>query len=81
MNESNKHSTPNQQEDLESQIDQLLFAFADYIKHHAQTGLGGPDHHGTTRRKLMALVESYGDSRAADELESLPYRVSIWTAT
>ena len=41
---------------LREEMNKALSAFADYIRHHERTGLGGANHQTTTRESILAAI-------------------------
>lgn len=40
-------------------LDEILFSFADYIKHHEKTGLGGQNNQNLIKVKLLAWRDAH----------------------
>ena len=49
--------TPTEQDkELRKQLDIELSVFAKYIRYHERTGLGGPNHQGVARERILQLI-------------------------
>ncbi len=57
----------------EERVDAMLYRFADYIKHHERTGLGGNDNQYTIRNEIVAAIKQAELRGRIEELEELEY--------
>lgn len=55
--------------DTEDQLDTILFKFADYIRHHERTGLGGSNHQGATKAALKQLLATECNKARIEEAD------------
>lgn len=51
------------------ELDAILYRFADYIRHHERTGLGGPDNQQAIKNELQAREREVEERGRIDELE------------
>lgn len=51
-------NTQGSEQELQDLVDAKLYRFAEYIRHHERTGLGGPDNQAAINNEFLALIKS-----------------------